>query len=738
VRRAVLLAVLALPLAAPGIAHAGSYDVVACTGSVGTGNAFTAAADPGMAAYPSCPNTPSNPASGLVTRASANAGGARVPVRSGAYQIFEAPAGAGLESVTFDLAAIRLASYWTIGVVAYDGDFNDGDQAYGCFAGQVGCGIGTPAFFGPVHVGLNGRSRFRFETRCGEPSGCDVSAAGGSVATRALLSAANVVVRVRDSSPPAIVVGSGAVWQDGWHRGVAEGWQGLYDNVGVMALRLYADGALVWAQDYRDPAWPDWVRCNFTRARPCSDIGHSGVVLDTRTLADGDHALKVETVDAAGNVSAIERGFKVDNTAPDPVEASIAGGDGWRRTNDFSVRWTPPAGGASPITRSHYSLCRLPPVAPCTRGSRTGVAISNLDGLSVPSPGEYSLRLWLEDEAGNANEANASAEVRLRMDDVAPDGKFELLDEADPRRLDVRVFDIGSGVTAGTIELRRSGNRQWHELATTLDAGGLHAYVDDDGLPDGTYEARAIVRDGVANERIIDRREDGERMSLSLPLRAQSRIALTVEGRSKRCRRRRGRRCPRPRALVLRGSGIVRGAVTSAGGDPLARSAVTVAEQSRTPAVPRRTQTLVTDGAGRFEFRAGAGPSRTLRFRFPGTALLKPAVAEANVLVPARSTISVSRRYLLNGQTVAFAGRLVGRPVPDGGKLIDLQAFYRNRWRTIATPRADQQGKWTFRYRFEATSGLVRYRFRARIRRETAYPYELGYSRVARVTVRGP
>jgi hypothetical protein len=76
--------------------------------------------------------------------------------------------------------------------------------------------------------------------------------------------------------------------------------------------------------------------------------------------------------------------------------------------------------------------------------------------------------------------------------------------------------------------------------------------------------------------------------------------------------------------------------------------------------------------------------------------------------------------------------------VPDGGKLIDLQAFYRGQWRTFATPRSDGRGNWSFRYRFEATRGLVRYRFRARIRREAAYPYELGYSRAIAVTVRGP
>ena len=103
----------------------------------------------------------------------------------------------------------------------------------------------------------------------------------------------------------------------------------------------------------------------------------------------------------------------------------------------------------------------------------------------------------------------------------------------------------------------------------------------------------------------------------------------------------------------------------------------------------------------------------------------------------AQSTIAVDRRFALNGQAVRFRGRLVRGPIPDGGKLIDLQAFYRGRWRTFATPRTDSRGRWSYDYRFEATTGVVTYRFRARIRREAAYPYELGRSRVVRVTVRG-
>jgi hypothetical protein len=150
-----------------------------------------------------------------------------------------------------------------------------------------------------------------------------------------------------------------------------------------------------------------------------------------------------------------------------------------------------------------------------------------------------------------------------------------------------------------------------------------------------------------------------------------------------------------------------------------------------------RIATVTTDSAGRFAFPAGTGPSRMVRFEFGGTRVIRPARAEVRILVRARSSIRVDRRFALNGQTVRFRGRLAGGPAPDGGKLIDLQAFYRGRWRTFATPRTDPRGRWAYDYRFGATRGVVTYRFRARIRREAAYPYELGRSRVVRVTVRG-
>jgi hypothetical protein len=77
---------------------------------------------------------------------------------------------------------------------------------------------------------------------------------------------------------------------------------------------------------------------------------------------------------------------------------------------------------------------------------------------------------------------------------------------------------------------------------------------------------------------------------------------------------------------------------------------------------------------------------------------------------------------------------VTGAVVPRSGKLIDLQAFDAGRWRTFATARArGAKGAWRSSYTFAGRPG--RYPVRVRIRREAAFPYELGYSRSVVVRV---
>jgi hypothetical protein len=253
---------------------------------------------------------------------------------------------------------------------------------------------------------------------------------------------------------------------------------------------------------------------------------------------------------------------------------------------------------------------------------------------------------------------------------------------------------------------------------------------------------RARAVDHAGNERTTDRRADGEPLALTLPLRITTRL---VAGRPKRVRARGSRGARRYRIVLVDrpqsryGRTIpLRGRLTTPGANPLAGREIEVFELATIPgATWRRIATVATSRTGRFTFKALRGPSRILRFRYPGTETIRGRSAEVSLRVRAATSLRASRRNVVNGEEVTFRGRLKGQPIPPG-KLVELQAYSRRRWLTFATPRANRlSGLWSHRYRFAATRGNVRYRFRARVPRETGYPYETGTSATIRVSVRG-
>jgi hypothetical protein len=126
-----------------------------------------------------------------------------------------------------------------------------------------------------------------------------------------------------------------------------------------------------------------------------------------------------------------------------------------------------------------------------------------------------------------------------------------------------------------------------------------------------------------------------------------------------------------------------------------------------------------------------------LRFVYPGTALIQPQTRVIRLRVRAKTSFGVSRSHVVNGDDVLFRGRVKGR-LPTGGKLLQLQAYSRGGWRTFATPRASRHShRWLYRYRFSATRGVVRYRFRAVVPSEAGFPFIRGASHSVHVTVRG-
>jgi hypothetical protein len=724
-------------------ANAGVYEVYACGGPAGAAqNAFSRAADPLMDAYSICPPA-SAVGTGIVTKATSGGGFARY--FTGAYQIFEAPPGTSLESVTFNVGAIRLENYWSVGIVTYDGDFNVGELPYGCYYGRAGCGFGTSSFSPPVTVPLYGayrHSKFRFETRCFNGTGCPTSASPFSPANRALFSAANVSVRVQDSTLPWIGPDHGALWSGGWHRGNEEAWATFADNIGVMVTRLYVDGQVKQQLDFRDPSLPGWARCDFTYPKPCKDFTPGGLSLDTASLPDGQHALRIEAIDAAGNLAAIDQPLAVDNTPPGKAsDPFVGGGQEWRSKNGFEVHWSNPAGQVSPITGAHYEVCQPAVAGPCRTGSVAGQDVSGFTDLALPAPGDYTVRVWLEDAAGNRDRERATDPVHLRFDDEAPVLSFDSQDPADPARVSASVSDRGSGVARAELELRALGTQAWMPIASSLEDRHLAAHVDDERLPAGAYELRARASDVAGNERTFDRRPDGSKMELVLPIRVRTRIEAGVLPFRKR--RKNGKSQPPGRPLkqtrVEYGTRArIAGRLLTGDGTPLRGAAVLVLEQRRSAGSRfGQVASVRTADNGGFSWLAPSGPSRNLRLRYPGTVRLRPAEDEVRLLVPAETGFRVNKRFALNGESVTFSGRLRGGLIPTGGKLIELQAFVRGSFRTFATAHTAPNGSWRYSYRFDGTRGRQVYRFRARIPRESVYPFETGTSRRAKVAVRG-
>lgn len=712
-RRFAIALVTVLLLAASSIraerANAGAYDVYACNGWGGGSSSFASLADWGMAAYHQC-----HGGEGIIARVSP-ANDESVGAFQGAYQIFDAPPGAVVESVHFDARMERVNCHWAVQLIGSGFDLG-GHYVWGLQAdGNPNCGIYG---WGWQHwdVGVN-EPRARFETRC--------VAATCSRAGNTGVYVKDVRLRVRDDAAPSIDNPRGSLWSGSWVAGTQTVAFDAGDGAGIREALVRVDG-----NEVAKTAKP----CDYTQRAPCPQGGYDTTLPTAAIKPDGKHRLTLEAIDTGGNPTQLERDVFIDNTPPgQPQDLTLSGGDGWRAENDFDLTWSNPVEkGVAPIAGAEYELCPSDG-GRCTRGQRSGKDLTSISDLKVPAPGEYVLKLWLRDEAGNHDARTAAAPLRLRFDDFAPDLAFEPLDPDDPTLVRVNAVDRGSGIAEAQIEIKRRTAEIWHPLATAIDGQRLTARLDDERLKDGIYELRARALDHAANERTSQSRTDGERAQVKMPIRLKTRLRVGLRrAGARRVRYSSRARVPYGRAARFRGRLMTRDR------NPLQDAEIAVFSQPRRAGAPMQlVATLKTNRRGGFVYRAPKGVSRTLRFRYSGTGTIRSATRDVALLVRARTTIRPSRRFFVNGETMRLRGRLRGRSIPPEGKLVELQVLLRGRWRTFATTRAGQEGRWFYDYRFDGTRGVQTYRFRARVPREATYPYETGGSRVVRVRVRG-
>lgn len=136
------------------------------------------------------------------------------------------------------------------------------------------------------------------------------------------------------------------------------------------------------------------------------------------------------------------------------------------------------------------------------------------------------------------------------------------------------------------------------------------------------------------------------------------------------------------------------------------------------------------DAAGNQTVRDGPGVTLPARARTRPNAT-RPKATRRKATV----TIVATRKLLRGGGRTLFHGRVRGGSIPAQGKLVEVQAHFRGRWRTISAVRSRRDGRWRFPYRFRPTATIARYRLRARVPVEAGYPFAAGTSRPVRVTV---
>lgn len=535
---------------------------------------------------------------------------------------------------------------------------------------------------------------------------------------------------LRDDVTPSLGAPGGTLLS-GWARGTRTLSFSAGDTGGGLSnvTATFANGTVL-----SSPSACPTIGGRYIRLVPCPLTRSGAWNMNTAQLPDGRQTVTVRASDVSGRAAQQTRELWVDNTAPAaPSGATVAGVDGWRSSNGFAIGWSNPRAQHAPIVKAHVRACPVEGGS-CVTGERTGEGVASTHVL-LPRAGRWEARVLLEDAAGNADSANASPPLRLRFDPDAPRLRFRASTADAPAVVAVDATDV-SGIADGDIEVRRQGDSTWTVLPTMVSGTLLSAAIDDSKLPSGLYDVRVHAVDLAGNRATL------QGPPLALPTRASTRLEAETVVRA----RRRARGCPRCRRLMVvrrapktrvgRGALVgIDASLVAGSGQALANRPIEIAVSSRDG--KRRLVDARTGSDGRVKRLLRIWRSASVLLRFAGDRGFRPSARALAIRVPAPVTIRPSRRSLRPGHSVRFRGRVKGGSIPRRGKLVEVQAHFRGRWRTISTVRSNRTGHWRFAYTFSVRTGFARYGFRARVPSEASYPFEPGTSRPVRVTVRG-
>lgn len=231
----------------------------------------------------------------------------------------------------------------------------------------------------------------------------------------------NLGFAMRDTVAPGLPSTSGPAL-DGWVNGTKRVDFSVVDQgAGVFFGAAYLNDSLIELESYCAPATDPTGAA--TTMRPCPANGSGSAILDTAAAAatQGDNALRIcvweyGTADLQSGCRTDV--VRIDTIAPvAPLDLAVAGGEDWKRDNDFDLSWTNPTEANAPIVGAELRITG--PDGFEETIYEPGADIASIDDVSVPARGEYTATVYLRDAAGNEAAANG-ATVQLRFDDTVP------------------------------------------------------------------------------------------------------------------------------------------------------------------------------------------------------------------------------------------------------------------------------------------------------------------------------
>lgn len=544
--------------------------------------------------------------------------------------------------------------------------------------GGMNYGSGLSAHFSsPTHW-------FAFRIQCNNKTCYGVS---GQV-----LDIKGIQLTATDDTPPAITpdeTTTNIANEAGrWIRGAWDASFSADSQDGVCDTAVAVNGAAVARGPSYTPHTGSWTQCG----EGAGKLGGSGInsvsyAIDTTVRPNGPLSVKYGASDAAqpANVAVRTYVMSVDNS---PVSLSLSGPTQALTTSGPQYVTASASAGPSGIAGIWCSL----------DGTALPVHRAATARLEVSAPGLNKLSCFARNNAVNSSGATAQSPLETWTVDIRQ-----------PSVSLISLLHVADGLRCRRKELRIRVPAHW--TSERIRGHSVRVWV-----PAQTRRVR--IEHCHPRIRIVTVNRNGQTVR-------QRVVELPHRVSGSRARLRFG---ARP---------TISGWLGRPNGDALAGQPVEVmAAPANGSGHFRLVRTVRTAGNGTWAARLRAGPSRVIEAIYSGNSQSAPTISNAaRVNVRARPLLRVEPRHTHWGDTIRISGGLRGGYIPPSGELVVLKIGWRGGSAEIGHVYTNEAGGFSVNYTFLRGTGSESYRIWGQTVRESDYPFTPARTKRIRIRV---